>query len=47
METGKSEEESNMDAPMSVGKVIDQDQNEGEEEDLNVLATRETKELIA
>ena len=36
-----------MDAPKPVGEDIDQDQKEGEEEELNVLAPRETKELIA
>ena len=46
-ESGKSEEESNMDAPTPVGKNIDQNQNEGEKKESNVLATREAKELAA
>ena len=37
--SGKSEEESNMAAPMPVGKDIDRDQNDGEEEKLDGLAT--------
>ena len=46
METGKSEEESNMAVPMVDGKDIDQDQKKGEEEETNVLETREAKELF-
>merc|ERR1719320_2062152 len=46
VESGKSEEESNMAAPTPVGKDIDQDQNEGEEEESDVSATQEVLELI-
>jgi len=46
MESGKSEEESNMAMLTPVIKNMDQNQNEGAKKESNVLATREAKESI-